>query len=695
MTPSSLRRLPLRYQGYFRNLARRRPAWMVSFAIEEASLSEGLRAACAATAMLLVGRMLHNHLFSWAAIGAFWTCLADAAGSAQRRFASMMGFAILSTVCGGLTALASGAGTLVACFAVLAVSFCAGLSSIWTPAVYQVALVAATTCVVMVDSPIHNIREGMPLLGIYLTGCLVATALSFSVWRIHPFGPARYAVRLVYQRLSDAARDTAQLATDPASTHDDWTRHATDFRAEVRQSLEAARKALIDMPQSRIERRPRFSDLLLALDDADSILVSLIAISTAAEHSGNASAIPSMPRHTARLARCLTMLAEILARIGEILEEPSAPLPRALRARLPVLAKRFEAAMGHTLSVRLWSAGTQHLPPLPAFGNTTLLAAVRQALAALKPDRLVGSPGLRHATRLCLATTAAFLVVRIFHVPFGYWATMATLFVLQPTNGTTLPRSLERAAGSAAGAMLAAAIGLLVHSPLSISLVVFPLICLTMGLRRVSYSLYVVFLTPSFVLVADFATPANELMYALDRLGNNVLGCLAALLATWLVWPVRSDNDLKSAVRQAIETNLAYLAAAVHLESSRGDEIEALRRNAGLASTHAEELYRRDWPGHTAGRRKTVAILALLRRILGTAALIQNSPVSAERGSPFREVLAAAIDTIREQTDAPPGIPCDIRLRPIEYESLRQLAELCTLLHDSSAYDGMPNDHPR
>ena len=43
----------------------------------------------------------------------------------------------------------------------------------------------------------------------------------------------------------------------------------------------------------------------------------------------------------------------------------------------------------------------------------------------------------------------------------------------------------------------------------------------------------------------------------------------------------------------------------------------------------------------------------------------------------------------------PPDIPCDIRLRPIEYESLRQLAELCILLHDSSAYDGMLNEHPR
>ncbi|MFP3185189.1 MAG: hypothetical protein RXS25_31250, partial [Paraburkholderia sp.] len=34
-------------------LARRRPVWMVSFAVDETNLSEGLRAACASTAMLL------------------------------------------------------------------------------------------------------------------------------------------------------------------------------------------------------------------------------------------------------------------------------------------------------------------------------------------------------------------------------------------------------------------------------------------------------------------------------------------------------------------------------------------------------------------------------------------------------------------------------------------------------------------
>jgi uncharacterized membrane protein YccC len=121
----------------------------------------------------------------------------------------------------------------------------------------------------------------------------------------------------------------------------------------------------------------------------------------------------------------------------------------------------------------------------------------------------MAATGIRHALRLGVATTAALLVVRMLHLQFGYWATMATLLILQPSFGTTWPRGVERAAGSTAGAALAVVVGFLVHTPLAISHMVFPLTCLTMSLRRVSYSLYVIFLTPTFVLVADFATPAN------------------------------------------------------------------------------------------------------------------------------------------------------------------------------------------
>ncbi len=111
--------------------SRRRPLWMVSFAVNDASLSEGLRAACASTAMLVIGNLLHEPDFAWAAIGAFWTCLADAAGSNRTRFASMASFAVLSTICGGVTAFASGVGTLAALAAVLVFTSLGALGRIW------------------------------------------------------------------------------------------------------------------------------------------------------------------------------------------------------------------------------------------------------------------------------------------------------------------------------------------------------------------------------------------------------------------------------------------------------------------------------------------------------------------------------------------------------------------------------------
>ena len=112
-------------------LAQRRPLWMVTLAVDETNLSEGLRAACAASAMLALGLLFDHPDFSWAAIGAFWTCLADAAGTRRMRFVSMLGFGLLSTFAGGVAALAAGHGVAAAALAVLLFSWAGALARIW------------------------------------------------------------------------------------------------------------------------------------------------------------------------------------------------------------------------------------------------------------------------------------------------------------------------------------------------------------------------------------------------------------------------------------------------------------------------------------------------------------------------------------------------------------------------------------
>ncbi|TDV38930.1 putative membrane protein YccC [Paraburkholderia caballeronis] len=680
-------------------LARRRPAWMVSFSIEEASLSEGLRAACAATAMLLLGRLLGDMQFSWAAIGAFWTCLADAAGSRRRRFWSMGGFAVLSTLAGAATAFASGAGTLPAALAILVCAALAGLTSLWSAAVYQVAILVATACVVMVDQPHRSLHDALPFAGVYFSGCVFAIVLSFTVWRLHPLAPARYAMRLAYAQLAELARDVSRLVGARSGDAGAWAQHASDKRSQARAALEAARGALIAVPRAKSDGRRTYRELAAALADAESAFGWLIAASDVAQRAAG-----TMARH-AFAARGLDAIARTLARHGDALAAgPVASGTPALRARLQRLAARVAGALGQPLPLRFFDTAPDAPPPGPADEPWLRgsLRSLRNGARKLRDGASLESAGVRHAGRVAVATTAAFLIVRLAGVPYGYWATMATLLVLQPSVGSTWPRSVERAAGSAAGAALAAAIGHAVHTPLALSLTVFPLVCLTMTLRRVSYGLFVLFLTPTFVLVADFATPSNELGHALARFGNNLLGVVLALLATHFLWPQRDAYRLRDSVVAAIRANLAYLDSALPQRAASWEQCETLRRAAGIASGDAERTLRfsrMESVVADAHYRRRVAILALLRGIAGTAGRLRADAPTAQ-GAPTANpacasrIAAAYADIERllegEPTEAPPRTPLpDLPLA--QSDALAQLARLRELI----AAGGHPRLHKR
>lgn len=341
---------------------------MLTTAAAKANLMDGMRAASASAIMLLVGCALQAPDFSWAAIGAFWTSLATAPQTARSRLASMLSFAVLSTLGGGVTIYAASLGAAAAALTILAFVTVAGLARVWGEQAYQVAILAATACVVMVDHPTAGGASGYAYLGLYLLGCLFAAALGMATWQLRP----------------------------------------------------------------------------LAL---------------AAEHHPD---------------------------------------------------RWHQAAMQTT----------------------------RDALRQLRGHASLSSDGVHFALRLGIATTAAYLTVHLLELPCGYWATMAVLLILQPSAAGTLPRSVERAVGTVVGTLIAVAIGALAQTPLTIALAVFPLIGLTIALRPVGYSVFVAFLTPSFVLVADYAMPALDYNYALARLENNLLGSAIAVAATLVLWPL-------------------------------------------------------------------------------------------------------------------------------------------------------------
>lgn len=338
---------------------------LITSTAAKANLLEGMRAASASALMLLVGCALNVPDFSWAAIGAFWTSLATAPDTARSRLASMLSFALLSTVGGALVTYTAALSATAGALAILIFVTMAGLTRIWGERPYQVAILAATACVVMIDHP-SAASGDMAYLGLYLFGCLFATALSMVIWQIRPFAPEYH--------------------------HTSWQQAAVQ--------------------------------------------------------------------------------------------------------------------------------------------------TVRDAIAQLREHASLSSDGMHFALRLGIATTAAYLTVHILALPCGYWATMAVLLILQPSADGTLPRSVERAVGTVVGTIIAMGIGSLALTPLQIALTVFPLIGLTMALRPIGYSVFIAFLTPSFVLVADYAMPAFEYNYALARLENNLLGSAIAIAATLVLWPL-------------------------------------------------------------------------------------------------------------------------------------------------------------
>ena len=666
---------------------RKRPVWMVSFSASEASLSEGLRAACASTAMLVVGNVLHDPIFAWAAIGAFWTCLADAAGSNRARFASMMGFALLSTLCGGLTAFASGTGAVLAALAILLFTTLGAFGRIWGAATSQVTILAATACVVMVDRPMHDARAGVAFLGVYLVGCLFAIALSLSVWRIHPFGASRASLRAVYLRLADVALDSARLLEQRAALRE-WATHAAKFRADARAALERSRMALASVPASRTGGRETYDTLLGLLTDGEALFAYLIAVSGACEK------VPDDAWRARRAARLLNAIGGVLLAIGTAVNEGRDERLADAQRRLRRLAKRLETALLEPVKLKSDFELVDFAPRYAEPDSWTRSTARWRAWvgSTLKANLSTQSVGLRHAARVGVTTTAGFLVIRALGLPFGYWATMATLLILQPSIAATWPRSIERAAGSIVGGVLAAAIGYAIHSPLGISLAVFPLVMATMALRPVSYSLFVLFLTPTFVLVADFATPgANEFAFALTRLGNNVLGCVLALLATFYLWPTREKIDYRAYLGEAVRANLAYLRAALASPRRSEKEMERLRRAAGLGSNNAEEAIGRirlEKLEDSMVDTVTLTVLSLLRRMAGTATQLRLSTTRRDSSNEHDElgewvaVVSDDIDAALNRTLRPVrhALPARESLTSLEADAVGELARMHRLL---------------
>ena len=565
--------------------------WVAGFPLRNASLAEGLRAAFGAGTMLMLGECLHNSLFSWAAIGAFLTCLADSAGSNRARLASMGGFALASTVAGIFAATVSGAGMPAGLLAIMCCAGIAGFARIYGAATGLVLMLAAGVSAILADFPLVFWPLQESHVFIYFLGCVWATCLGLTVWRIHPFAPARHAVARVYGSLAELARILQEDSADLTFQEE----NATLTRQHARADIAAARATLMAVAADRADTRLLYENLLIKLARADSLL-NCITVLGDLRLSSYAQANARQ-----RMARILTAMALLLAEIQRGLTSSRFEHDHHAEDARAVLRL-------HQLIGRMPSKVAQLLQ-LPDLQDTTGLALLAEWKRSARPPAPVlswreatleclrvagmhlsaGSAEVEHGLRCAAAAGTTYLIVHLLDLPFGYWATMATMLVMQPSIADSWSRSMERAVGSVVGGVLAVLLCYFIHSPWLLGLLVFPLSLAAMGLRPVSYGLYATFLTPVFVLVADVASgPEQQLSNALLRAGNNVIGAVVAIAATYLLWPRRQQVNLHHSLRKMVAINLTYLRSALLMQGAQTEVAQMYAHRRAACVTNIE-----------------------------------------------------------------------------------------------------------
>lgn len=561
-------------------------------------LPTALKAGLVCAAPALLAATLHAPLLCWAAIAAFWTCLADEPSESIRQRA------IAGALFGLIGSLASACATAVADLAWLAVAvtgiavYLGGLARLGGAAIGTRGLLLATACAVSAAFPAHPWPAPAEYAASFAAGSLWAVACLVGLWCENHATRARRAAFAYLYAAGSFVRALVPVAQD--------ARHASGpNRAALRMRLDALVRtgrrhpdgagAAVTAWQLSGER----SIALLA--GLDSLLRNRPTDCTTAA----ALLVPSLHR----------LIALIDAHADAVLARPGA-CAAVMRLRNGLAADLYGATLrveGAALAgpARTWlqscltlvmaftdigdiDAGDRRTAPPPQPRRhepfRAMAAATRAALMEIRANGRIA----RYALRLSIAAMLSALLARALGVPQGYWMVLTTLFVMQPTVPHTVRTSGLRVLGTILGAILASAVALVCHNPVLLALAIVPLATGTFSARPLDYVSYILFLTPHFILVAYLGAPiASPWLLAGMRIANSIAGALVALGVSVLAWPDWERGRLDAVSSRAIAAVTEYVELVRTFVATRGvddDTLVAARRRACGATDELDAL---------------------------------------------------------------------------------------------------------
>jgi uncharacterized membrane protein YccC len=304
-------------------------------------------------------------------------------------------------------------------------------------------------------------------------------------------------------------------------------------------------------------------------------------------------------------------------------------------------------------------AGREGPPPEPRLHP----AEPRGILPTLRDAMRSRSPALRHGIQVAFAALVALAFAREVSPHHMSWVAVTTIAVLQPYPGATFGRIFERVVGTIIGCSVAALLVSAFHGALALTIAMVPLSAAAVLTRPRSYRLFVLFLTPVFVLMADHLHASWSTLFA--RIGDVVAGGVIALVAT-AVMPTWERDRLPAALAALCDA-LARHADRALTAWSEGryhglEQVEA-RREVGAALEHAEGSLERmlSEPARTRDDpRLAVLLVTYLRRLSNalTALDVIEIRLAPEETVALRGYLRGVLSRARAvATGGPRGAP--------------------------------------
>ena len=638
------------------------------FALNEGRpvFGRGIRTAFALLVPIIAGDLLGQPLFAWAGLGGWLGSLADKGGSYRTRATTMASLLVFGAACayaGSVVEFAAAAAVL----SMLAVGVLGGLGRVYGDEGSTVGLFIAVLFAVAVGSKSEAPDVAELRAAMFAGGVAWAMVLSLWLWPLHPFRPARRATARCYRDLAQLARALEQIVASQDEQRAGLARDvARSQHAVVRSGLEEARVMLAGVRRPRSGHSARGEQLLVLTEGAEQLFGELIAIQSELEAAQEAGAANEGAFATA-FARVADTLESVATAIDDTVDA-SASLRsigssfalsatttnlhlRAAESHLARLSRDLETLVKVAVHIDLRASSVM---PLAAAVEWTPRAP-RDLFAWMRPIRDAISPRtfpMRHALRMGIASAAAVWLSFALDITRGYWATITVLIVLQPYAGATVRKTLQRVAGSVGGGILAAALAVVARTKLAIAAVMFPLTVGSVAALPLNYGVFVLLLTPVFVLLAE-PHPGDWPIAGL-RVANTLLGGAIALVAAQLLWPARESETYAPQLASLLRELRAQLVAVTRPGDAstaawRGSA-DAARRRLGIDVSNAEATLQRLIAEEAPSAPRVEAAMTMLtysRRMASTLSAIAAARIGGEL-----MVLEGKVDPLAMRLDA-------------------------------------------